>query len=264
MENYKVYMHTAPNGKVYIGITKQKLKRRWQNGSGYNKNSHFKRAIKKYGWDNFKHELLFENLSEEEAKRKEIELIAFYKSNDRKYGYNNSTGGESASGKVLSEETKSKIRKANLGKKLPKETREKISKSNMGRKLSKEQIEIISRTHKGKKVSEETRKLISINTKKAMNNKEVKEKISKSSRGRKASEETKMKMSLKRKGKPLKKINLIAINPKTLNIVKNFSSVIEALAWLKQNGINNPYCSNLYRCINGERKTAYNFIWKVI
>lgn len=30
--NYKVYMHTCPNGKKYVGITKQNVKDRWQNG----------------------------------------------------------------------------------------------------------------------------------------------------------------------------------------------------------------------------------------
>ena len=35
MKNFIVYKHTSPNGKVYIGITKQNPKQRWGNGSGY-------------------------------------------------------------------------------------------------------------------------------------------------------------------------------------------------------------------------------------
>ena len=31
MDNYKVYIHIFPNNKVYIGITSQKPKRRWNN-----------------------------------------------------------------------------------------------------------------------------------------------------------------------------------------------------------------------------------------
>ena len=47
--NYTVYMHKNKiNGKVYIGITKQKPKYRWHNGEGYN-HQVFKRAIDKYG-----------------------------------------------------------------------------------------------------------------------------------------------------------------------------------------------------------------------
>ena len=67
--NYKVYKHTnKTNNKVYIGITQQKLEKRWQNGYGYKEQIYFYNAIKKYGWDNFNHELLFDNLTEEQAK----------------------------------------------------------------------------------------------------------------------------------------------------------------------------------------------------
>lgn len=93
--NYKIYKHTnVKNKKVYIGITKQEPKRRWQNGIGYIDNDYFYKSIKKNGWDNFKHEILYENLTKEQAQEKEIELIAYYKSNDRNYGYNISKGGE--------------------------------------------------------------------------------------------------------------------------------------------------------------------------
>ena len=36
--NFCVYKHTCPNGKVYIGITGKKPKHRWgKDGSGYKK-----------------------------------------------------------------------------------------------------------------------------------------------------------------------------------------------------------------------------------
>ncbi len=93
--NYKVYKHTnLINNKVYIGITKQEPKRRWQKGIGYIDNSYFYNSIIKYGWDNFKHEILFDKLTKEEAQQKEIELIKMYRSNERQYGYNFSKGGE--------------------------------------------------------------------------------------------------------------------------------------------------------------------------
>ena len=104
---YTVYKHIAPNGKVYIGITSQSLKQRWKrNGTGYKTNEHFYRAILKYSWDNIKHEILFENLTKEEAEQKEIELIAFYKSNNFNYGYNIENGGNT---NCVSEKTKLKI-----------------------------------------------------------------------------------------------------------------------------------------------------------
>ena len=93
--NYTVYKHTnLKNGKIYVGITQQKAEKRWERGHGYQRQPHFRDAIKKYGWDNFKHEILFENLSKEEAIEKEIELIRQYNSNNRKYGYNILSGGE--------------------------------------------------------------------------------------------------------------------------------------------------------------------------
>jgi hypothetical protein len=89
-----VYRHTAPNGKVYIGITGFDPQYRWlNNGKGYKTQTTFFNAIIKYGWINFKHDILFEDLTEEEALNKEEELIQQYKSYDRRYGYNVSLRG---------------------------------------------------------------------------------------------------------------------------------------------------------------------------
>ena len=106
METYCVYKHTAPNKKVYIGITSKKPQRRWNNGNGYRENPYFYKAICKYGWENIAHEILFFDLSSEEAQQKERELIKQYHSFDRKYGYNLTTGGEA--GKEHSESSKRK------------------------------------------------------------------------------------------------------------------------------------------------------------
>lgn len=92
MESYCVYKHTAPNGKSYIGITSQRPSARWLNGNGYQGQKKFYNAIMKYGWSNIKHEVLYKGLTQEEACKKEIELIQQYDS--VKNGYNSSTGGE--------------------------------------------------------------------------------------------------------------------------------------------------------------------------
>lgn len=114
--NYTIYMHEhRENGKKYIGITCQNPQKRWGNGKNYKKTSYFRNAIDKYGWDMFRHEILYTNLSKEEACKLEQELIKKYKTNDRKYGYNNSIGGEIGSlgnKHKLSEETKRKMRVA--------------------------------------------------------------------------------------------------------------------------------------------------------
>lgn len=72
---YTVYMHTCPNGKVYIGITNRSPLSRWNNGNGYKNNAHFFNAILKYGWSNIAHEILYDGLSEQEACDAEKRLI---------------------------------------------------------------------------------------------------------------------------------------------------------------------------------------------
>lgn len=115
MKRYYVYKHTSPNNKVYIGITCQDLHSRWRNGKGYKKNQCFYKVIQKYGWDNIKHEVLFTNLTKEDACKKEIELIALYKSNNKKFGYNIASGGMVNKDFHLKEETKKLISIKNSG-----------------------------------------------------------------------------------------------------------------------------------------------------
>ena len=146
---YCVYMHTCPKGKVYIGITRNDPLKRWQNGRGYRTNEYFTRAIKKYGWENFKHEILVTGVSEKEAKEKEIFLIAEYKSNQREYGYNISSGGESRSGTKLTEDHKEKIRQGNLGKKVSEETRRKLSESAKRSWSNPEHVEYMRKINTG-------------------------------------------------------------------------------------------------------------------
>lgn len=111
-QNYKIYIHTFPNHKVYIGITGcENVNTRWKNGNGYIRQPYMYSAIQKYGWGNIKHEIIFENLSIIEAGQKEIELIKKYKSNNKMFGYNISVGGEIGSyGYVWSEEQKENLR----------------------------------------------------------------------------------------------------------------------------------------------------------
>ena len=76
-----VYEHVNLfNNKRYIGITSQIPEVRWQRGSGYRENTIFFRAIKKYGWDNFEHNILYEGLSNREALEIESTRIKKYKS----------------------------------------------------------------------------------------------------------------------------------------------------------------------------------------
>jgi group I intron endonuclease len=104
-----VYCHTnKKNRKKYFGITSQKPEKRWANGRGYKDNEHFSNSIKKYGWDGFEHEILFTNLTIDQASCMEINLIRIYHTTDPNFGYNKSFGGECNRGGIT-EETRKKL-----------------------------------------------------------------------------------------------------------------------------------------------------------
>ena len=115
---YCVYKHTSPSNKVYIGIT-YNPKKRWYDGNGYlhkQKNGKynqplFARAILKYGWENFIHEILIDNLSKEQACELEKKYIKEYDSTNPQKGYNISFGGDAVMyNKTHSKETKKLLR----------------------------------------------------------------------------------------------------------------------------------------------------------
>ncbi len=244
--HYWVYIHTCPNGKKYVGCTKQaRPELRWLKGNGYRYNKHFYSAILKHGWNNFEHEV-FEVESEEEMYRKEVELISFYHSNDPRYGYNNSTGGEkSGLGCIRSEESRKKQSEARKGKSLGEEHRKhcieatrkrcsdpeygkhrseiqkkkwsdpeyrrKQTEAMKGKSVSEEQRRKISETLKGrpgKPHSEETKRKISEANKKRCSDPEVRRKMSESHKGKSRSEEVRKHLSEIKKGKPQPKVKI--------------------------------------------------------
>ena len=89
MENFKVYVHiNKNNNKAYVGMTKQNPEYRWgSQGQGYRVQPKFYNAIQKYGWNNFEHLILADNIkSEEEALEIESYYIEIYDSIEN--GYN--------------------------------------------------------------------------------------------------------------------------------------------------------------------------------
>lgn len=228
---YTVYKHTnKKNGKVYIGITGRKPEERWENGHGYY-GQPFYNAILKYGWNNFEHDILFTDLTEEEAKEKEIELIAEYKSSNSKYGYNASVGGESANGMVHTEETKERISRSLKGRKSP-------SKGILWSEERKESITGENSHWYGRKHTEET-----------------KEKMRKSYKYR-ITEETKKRMSQGRKGKCSGKDNGKSRAVICVNTGKVYETMKEAA---EDTGANQCKISDVCR---GVRKTAAGMMWK--
>ena len=286
-KNYIVYIHITPSGKKYVGITHQNPQKRWDNGNGYSENEHFYRAIKKYGWDNIEHIILYENLSKEEACEKEIELIAKYKSNNSNFGYNKSYGGQLGM-KYLhhSLESRKKISLAGFGRKQSKETCEKRSKALKGRvspmkgRHQSEEAKIkIGIASKNRIVSDETRKKLSELQKGKIVSEEEKQRLRKMMLGRHHTEETKRKMSEMRKGhivsettrEKLRKANK-GVKPSQYTIQKSieknskkvicietnviYNSILEAS---KQTGINN---SVIGRVCMGKNNIAGGYHWK--
>lgn len=231
--NYVVYRHTAPNGKMYVGITANQPHIRWKsNGAGYRSQSLFYNAIKKYGWDNFKHEILLENLTKEQASLAEQLFIYYWNLTNRNKGYNLTIGG--TTGAIHTQETK-----------------EKISKGNKGKVLSLEHRRYLSEIHKGEKNPNYGKSL----------SEETKRKLSESKRGEKAywygkhlSEETKQKLSMM-KSKPV-----VQISKDANNVVATFCSIKEAE---KQTGI---FASGIGRCCRHEPHclTAGGYRWEFV
>ena len=126
----------------------QEPEKRWGvNGCNYKSSPHFYSAIQKYGWDNFEHNILFTNLTKEEACLKEQELIKQFNSMDRNFGYNSTSGGEAC---VVNEETRQKISQALMG-----------NKNGFVHPCSEEKKKKIGESQKGKKFTEEYKKRMS-------------------------------------------------------------------------------------------------------
>lgn len=84
---YYVYVHTVPNGKIYIGSCKNPI-RRWNNGFGYQTHKEFYNDILKYGWSNIKHEIIDKFSDEETAILHERLYICLLDAENSEIGYN--------------------------------------------------------------------------------------------------------------------------------------------------------------------------------
>lgn len=111
MNNFIIYKHTnLLNNKSYIGITihNEYPNARWEGGFGYKNQPKFYQAIQEFGWNNFSHEIIENDVSPFDVERKEREYIALYDS--YKNGYNASPGGN-----IPSDEGRKKISNALTG-----------------------------------------------------------------------------------------------------------------------------------------------------
>lgn len=162
MRTAYIYKITSPSGKIYIGQTinldKRKTKYKNLHCKGQNK---IYNSLIKYGWDNH----LFEVIDQFEYKdnkqflnEREIFWVEFYDSYNN--GLNLTMGGDNNIGKIISEETREKLRKSSTNKKHTEETKEKIRIANKGRKLSVDIKEKIQIANIGKVLSDVTKEKI--------------------------------------------------------------------------------------------------------
>lgn len=89
---YYIYRHIAPDGKSYIGKTKDPNKR-YQKGKGYRQCPKFWKAIQEFGWENIKHEILAITDDDCEARRLEKKMIKKYDTINNGYDSNNDIVG---------------------------------------------------------------------------------------------------------------------------------------------------------------------------
>ena len=172
----RIYLVTCElTGKWYFGQTIKSIQSRFnehfrsaQRGSDHK----FHRAIRKYGEENFTvEEVLTVSAPTKDALKRKLDFLEQHfiqKFDTFRNGYNSTWGGESKLGYVTSEETKRKIRLAQLGekgnrfgKKHTTEEIEKLRKMNLGgnnpmfvKKLSEEQRRKLSEIQKRRTQSE--------------------------------------------------------------------------------------------------------------
>jgi len=147
-----IYKITSPKGKIYIGSAvnlDKRLKqheykyRQWVKDKTSSACRYLYSAFEKYGFENFKIEVL-ENCEKLQLEEREQYWLDFYKSYNKENGYN-----------IL------KKAYSNVGYKPSKESVEKMRKSLTGRKRSKESIKKQILSTKGVKRSESAKQNIS-------------------------------------------------------------------------------------------------------
>lgn len=245
--SYIVYVHVnKANGKVYVGQTRLKPNERWRNGKGYINNNHFYRSIQKYGWDNFEHKILYDNLTKEEANKIEMNLISFYDSTNCNKGYNQTIGGDGTNGYIYTDEQRSAISERQKGRLLTDEWKENIGKAVRGK----------NHPFYGKKLTDEHRKHLSeshigLPSHGGMcgqkHTEEAKRKISESNMGRVVSEETRKKIS---------KANSKSVRCVETGVV--YSGLPEASEKTRCDK------TGICLCCNGKQKTCGGYHWEYI
>ena len=131
---YSIYVHTTPDGRKYVGCTSLKTYKRFQGGCNYKNCTRFNDAIKFFGWDNIKHDILETVEDKETALKREEYYTLLWRTNEPEFGYNIFVGS------IPNQESKKKRSEKLKGKKQSEDTKKKRSESLRGRKQSEDTI----------------------------------------------------------------------------------------------------------------------------
>jgi len=147
-----VYRHIRldKNEPFYIGIGSDD--KYYRAGAKSNRNKLWKDIVAK---TDYEIEILFNDLTWDDACKKEQEFIALYGRKNKNKGSlcNLTDGGEGAFGVIVTQEKKDKLSKKQMGKIIAQETKDKISNALKGKKRNSRTIETklkISKANKGK------------------------------------------------------------------------------------------------------------------
>lgn len=156
---YLVYKHTSPSGKSYIGLTSDYDYRCSTHQQASSPCKAFYAAIQKYGWDNFTHEILYDELTLEQANYREQQAINEYGSMVP-YGYNLQSGGRAC---TMSDVTRARMAIAQTGKKrtFSKAARQKMSDAHVGKPCREELKQLNSERMSGQALPQSTKDKIS-------------------------------------------------------------------------------------------------------
>ena len=212
-----IYQLIFPNNKIYHGKTIHNDPKLYllshKNDAEKDSQRLVHKAIRKYGWENIQKVWLhYKNVHPDFLDDMEKYYIRKYQTNNIKYGYNMTEGGDGVSGFIPNIESRQKMSKAQKGRKHSEETKRKISEGNKGKFVSKESRQKMSKSHKGKTLSPEHKQKIAEGNKGRIVSKETRKKLSEGNKGkpgswtgRKHSDETKKKMSEWQIGKVVSK-----------------------------------------------------------
>ena len=124
---YRIYRYTFPNGKIYIGMTRLTVQER--KDCGYQHNIPLKNALKQYGWQSVRVDILETTDNRTEAFELEKQHIAMADSTNPDIGYNISKGGKSTyAGLKHTEEYKRRMSELYKGRSFSSETLSKMKK----------------------------------------------------------------------------------------------------------------------------------------